>query len=179
MTTEPLALSFGEKLRQTREKRGLSQQEAAKALCLDASIIDALEKEQFDKLPAPVFVRGYIKSYASLLRLVINTPANAIHSPESDSHAHPVNDAETHKDNLLEIGTHWLGQIGLKSLHYGVMIILTGLVFLWWHERYHALQNQNNHNSVISMSVQETPFPRDGYQADPDGMQIIFPEWPL
>ena len=54
--------SFGNKLRLARERRGLSQEEAAKALCLNVDVINALECEQFDKLPSAVFFFFYIKN---------------------------------------------------------------------------------------------------------------------
>lgn len=60
---------IGEALRSTRERRGLSIDEVARDTRISPRFLEALESEQFDELPAPVYVRGFIRSYAGYLRL--------------------------------------------------------------------------------------------------------------
>ncbi|MEO8538984.1 MAG: helix-turn-helix transcriptional regulator [bacterium] len=60
---------IGEALRSTRERRGLSIEEVARDTRISPRFLEALEAEQFDELPAPVYVRGFIRSYASYLKL--------------------------------------------------------------------------------------------------------------
>lgn len=60
---------IGEALRSTRERRGLSIAEVAQDTRISARFLEALEAEQFDELPAPVYVRGFIRSYASYLKI--------------------------------------------------------------------------------------------------------------
>ncbi|GEM_PF-2839958 len=55
-------------LRAQREQLGLTPQEVARELYLDIKIVHALEQEDFGSLPA-VFVQGYLRSYAKLLKL--------------------------------------------------------------------------------------------------------------
>jgi cytoskeleton protein RodZ len=64
----------GEQLRRHREAAGLTEQEAAERLNLDVGVLTALESNDFAALGAPVFVRGHLKRYASLLGL----PADAL-----------------------------------------------------------------------------------------------------
>lgn len=59
----------GDRLRTTRERRGLSVRDAAQRLRLDVSVIDALEADDFARLPAPIFVKGYLNAYGKLLGL--------------------------------------------------------------------------------------------------------------
>lgn len=59
----------GEALRAGREARGLSVEEVADALHLSNSTVRRLENEDWEGLQAPVYVRGYIASYARLLGL--------------------------------------------------------------------------------------------------------------
>lgn len=59
----------GEALRVGREARGLSVEAAAEALHLSNSTVRRLENEDWEGLQAPVYVRGYIASYARLLGL--------------------------------------------------------------------------------------------------------------
>jgi cytoskeleton protein RodZ len=59
----------GARLRRQREQSGRSEQEVADGLNLDARVVEALERNDYDTLGAPVFVRGHLKRYASLLGL--------------------------------------------------------------------------------------------------------------
>ena len=60
---------LGALLRQARERRGFSQQDLAEIIRLRLFYINALEEEAWDRLPAPVFVKGFIKSYARAVGL--------------------------------------------------------------------------------------------------------------
>ena len=52
-----------------REAMGLSQKEIAKALNLTESFVRYLDEGQFEKLPSPAYVKGYIRSYAKIVKL--------------------------------------------------------------------------------------------------------------
>jgi len=70
--TEPAAVvppgrAPGEILRQAREGENLSVAAIATQLNLDMRTIEALERGEQDKLPAPIFVRGYLRGYARLV----------------------------------------------------------------------------------------------------------------
>lgn len=56
-------------LAQTRQAKGMTTAEVAEKLKLTARQIEAIEGEEYDKLPAAVFVRGFIRNYARLLGL--------------------------------------------------------------------------------------------------------------
>jgi cytoskeleton protein RodZ len=64
-----LPLSPGQRLKQAREKLGLSRAEVAERLFLNAGFVAHLEDDEFDQLPGPTFVKGYIKSYSRILNL--------------------------------------------------------------------------------------------------------------
>jgi cytoskeleton protein RodZ len=59
----------GARLRATREAGRMSREEVAQHLHLDAQIVTALEQDNYDKLPSPMYVCGYLRSYARLLKL--------------------------------------------------------------------------------------------------------------
>lgn len=61
------AAAFGSRLRQLRESKGLSVGEVCDRLKMPARQIEALENGAYDTLPEPVFVRGFLRSYASFL----------------------------------------------------------------------------------------------------------------
>lgn len=59
----------GDRLRTTRERRGLSVKDAARQLRLDPGVIDALEADDYARLSAPIFIKGYLNAYGRLLGL--------------------------------------------------------------------------------------------------------------
>lgn len=59
----------GEALAAARQAQNLSVADAARQLKLSVSQIEALEAGNFGKLPGPIFVRGFIRNYARLLKL--------------------------------------------------------------------------------------------------------------
>ncbi len=68
--TEPVgADSAGRVLRSAREALGLSRREIAEALNLLESTVVAIEDDDRARQPEPVFLRGYVRNYARLLRL--------------------------------------------------------------------------------------------------------------
>ncbi len=59
----------GAALQAAREARDLSIPQVADRLKLSSAAVSALEANDWDRLPAPVFVRGYIRTYARLMAL--------------------------------------------------------------------------------------------------------------
>jgi cytoskeleton protein RodZ len=59
----------GAMLEHERTRQGLSVQQAAEGLHLDAWIIEAIEANRFLALGAPVYAKGYLRKYALLLGL--------------------------------------------------------------------------------------------------------------
>jgi cytoskeleton protein RodZ len=68
------ARGIGERLRQTRIHAGLTPSEVGSQLKMPTYAIEALEREDWARIGAPVFIRGQLRSYARLLGL----PADAI-----------------------------------------------------------------------------------------------------
>jgi cytoskeleton protein RodZ len=60
---------LGQQLREAREARGLSIDEVAQGTRIRSAYIRALEEERFADLPAPVYVRGFLRNYATFLGL--------------------------------------------------------------------------------------------------------------
>ena len=56
-------------LRSARIQRGLTIEQVAQDTRISARFLEALENESFEELPAPVYVRGFLRSYGNYLRL--------------------------------------------------------------------------------------------------------------
>ena len=61
--------SFGEKLRQQREMRGVSLREIAEGTKISVRFLQALEEDRVDVLPGGLFPRAFVRQYASFLGL--------------------------------------------------------------------------------------------------------------
>jgi cytoskeleton protein RodZ len=57
----------GPLLRRAREARGLTGQQVAEQLNLDATLVDALERDDMAALGAPVFAKGHLRRYGAML----------------------------------------------------------------------------------------------------------------
>ena len=60
-------MSLGETLRRERLKRNLDYDAVSKELKISPRILQAIEAEQFDKLPGGVFAKGFVRQYARML----------------------------------------------------------------------------------------------------------------
>ena len=61
--------TLGSYLREAREARGLDLRDAAQQTRISIAFLQAIENEDFAKLPGEVFVKGFLKSYTRFLQL--------------------------------------------------------------------------------------------------------------
>ncbi|MEM8798981.1 MAG: helix-turn-helix domain-containing protein, partial [Pseudomonadota bacterium] len=62
-------IPIGERLRQARQSLGLSKSDVASRLKLMNSYVEAIEAGTVEDLPAATFARGFVRSYASLVKI--------------------------------------------------------------------------------------------------------------
>jgi cytoskeletal protein RodZ len=76
-TTETVAMdpeSFGSSLRRARETRRLSLRDIASTTKIPCTTLEQIEAGNLDQLPADVFVRGFIRSFAKAVGTDENGP---------------------------------------------------------------------------------------------------------
>jgi Uncharacterized protein conserved in bacteria len=59
----------GRRIRETRERLGISRERLAEQLRLHPKLVVALEEDRYDDISAPLFVRGYLRNVAKVLEL--------------------------------------------------------------------------------------------------------------
>src|SRR5438128_8770435 len=64
MPPERTSSGFGGRLRDARERRGVSLRQIANATKISVAVLDALERNDISKLPGGIFGRGFVRSYA-------------------------------------------------------------------------------------------------------------------
>jgi len=56
---------FGGKLRQARERRGVSLRQIAASTKISSAVLEALERNDVSRLPGGIFTRAFVRSYAA------------------------------------------------------------------------------------------------------------------
>jgi cytoskeleton protein RodZ len=70
MEGDPTAgVAAGVRLSEARQAQGLATADVARRLKLSVSQVEALEAGRYHDLPGPIFVRGFIRNYARLVKL--------------------------------------------------------------------------------------------------------------
>ncbi len=116
---------------QAREKLKLTQKDVAARLRMHLHIIAAIDNNQFDKLAAPAYVRGYLRAYANLVGL----DPTPILQDYNENHAGSTPDilpyqsqpAQQHKSN-----DRWV-----KIFTLFIIVILLILLGSWLKNRYY------------------------------------------
>ncbi|KAA8999523.1 helix-turn-helix domain-containing protein [Stenotrophomonas cyclobalanopsidis] len=122
------AAGCGTRLRQAREAAGLTLDDVGQRLRMPVQVVKSLEEEQWQKLGAPVFVRGQLRSYARLLnvdisQLLEHAQVGAVVPPTLVSHTHTPR-ARRIAENL-----------GRRMLYVGITAVLA--VPVWFATRGH------------------------------------------
>src|SRR3972149_4671193 len=60
---------LGSRLVRARESRGLTLEDAERDTRISRRYLQALESEQYEVIPAPVYARGFLRSYSQYLGL--------------------------------------------------------------------------------------------------------------
>jgi cytoskeleton protein RodZ len=119
-TLMPRVLSVGQQLRAAREARGLAVTDIAKKLKLSPRQVDALESDDWSRLPCNTIVRGFVRNYARLMDLnsdLLMLDLDRLHTPQSP-------------DLEMPIGTNVsLPQVG-KVERRDYVRVLSGLILL-------------------------------------------------
>lgn len=85
--------SCGTRLREARERAGLTREQVSTRLKMPVRVIDALEADDWQRIGAAVFVRGQLRSYARLLGIdlgqeLLRAEVGPVTPPELVSHSH-------------------------------------------------------------------------------------------
>ena len=86
---------FGAKLRQARERKGISLRQIASATKIPVATLDALERNDVSRLPGGIFTRGFVRSYAAEIGLdpqeTIEEFSRLPHNSVTVQHPHAAN----------------------------------------------------------------------------------------
>ena len=117
----------GAHLRNAREEAGMSVDAVAEALLLKTNTLRLLEADAHDRLPAPTFVRGYLRGYARVLGL----PSG----PILDMYDRQGFEPPPLTNEVTDPPQAHTSDIPVRLVTYAVAVVLALLVGLWWHSQ--------------------------------------------
>ncbi|MGH9430801.1 MAG: helix-turn-helix domain-containing protein [Terriglobia bacterium] len=130
--------SFGENLRREREMRGVTLREISDSTKISVRFLDALESDEFSKLPGGIFTRSFLRSYANYLGL----------DPEQVLAEFQVAAPPKHDEDFSRIGvSHTAGNRAsnrrtLMAWMIAILLLVGGyLLFRYSHQHSDSLDN--------------------------------------
>jgi cytoskeleton protein RodZ len=131
----------------------LAPEDVAQILHLSSKQIVALEQDDFNNLPGPTYVRGYLRNYAQLLGL---SPEKVLESYNSLTiPSKPISLPQSAPPPQITSSDHLI-----KAATLGVAAIVLGLVYLWWRSAEEAPTTPSSPPAVASQApVIEAPAP--------------------
>jgi len=143
-------MSFGEELRRERELRQISLREIAQATKIDLRRLEALERNDFSRLPGGLYNRGFVRAYCDHIGVDAESMVNAYLLEERSQTARPP--STTMESGLLRGSTAAktitaeLAAVVERTAHdttsgrsrvvwvllFLVAVVTTGALGLWW-----------------------------------------------
>ena len=89
----PDPVGLGARLSTARAAHGLSLGDVARQLKLSVRQVEALERDDYDVFASQVFVRGFLRNYAKLLRIDLDSQIAQLGADEAEASPSPEADA--------------------------------------------------------------------------------------
>ncbi|MBB1074335.1 helix-turn-helix domain-containing protein [Rhodoferax sp. 4810] len=155
--------SPGRQLRYARERRSLTLERVASDLRLSIAIVTALENDDYSGLPSPVFVSGYLNSYARLVGL---DPAPLLAHYRG---VRPTVELPVCGPALPKITTIRSSHLLMRLMSGAVILALTSGVTLWW-------INHRPQDAILPVAPQVMPTTPTAPAAPPAHSSAIPPD---
>ena len=153
--------SFGERLKREREMREVSLDELTKATRISQRFLEALENEDWKKLPGGVFGRGFVRTIAGYLGLDEETLLGEYDLARGDV----SRESSGHAEDRIPATPMWVPLLA-------VLVICAALVGLFFGGRYAWHRYTSRRNSQPSPALVTAPLDPS---ADPSTPQSTTP----
>jgi cytoskeleton protein RodZ len=132
-----------EQLRQAREAKHLTVEQVVEITKIRTDHLRALEAGDFNVFSAPVYIRGFVRSYATLLKLDVPQIMAALETElgQNEKFAEPPPLSE-HPRGVLDILMLQLSRVdwrkGAVGLGAGVVVLILVLGYIFWRQHRNA-----------------------------------------
>lgn len=128
--------TVGQILREERERKFYTLEEIEKVTKIRIELLQALEADQYNKLPPATFVQGFIKNYGRFLGLDTQKLL-AIFRREFSEHKNPPRVLQSFSNPLQTSRFHLTPSKLISLVAVGIVLIFFG--YLWFEYRYLVL----------------------------------------
>ena len=149
--------NFGERLKRERELREVTLEEITSATRIGPRFLEALENEEWEKLPGGVFNRGFVRSVARYLGL----DEESFLAEYDLAHGPIVHTTPQHNANHFSSRPKWIPFVGFLALLVVVAGVAASGYYVW---RYYVAHRSVKQSSLVpptisppSASARETP----------------------
>lgn len=150
---------IGDKLKSAREAKGLSIQDIEKATKIQSRYLEAIENNEFDKLPGDFYVRAFIRQYAQVVGLDGKELLSDYHEdiPESKPDEYVENSIDNKSEEVRETTDNkknlWKNYLPRIAIVLGVIIVILVVYVLYARLSSSGQQNEAD-NSGVTVSSQ-------------------------
>ena len=152
---------IGDKLKSAREAKGLSIQDIEKATKIQSRYLEAIENNEFDKLPGDFYVRAFIRQYAQVVGLDGKELLSDYHEdiPESKPDEYVENSIDNKSEEVRETTNNkknlWKNYLPRIAIALGVIIVIL-VVYVLYARISSSGQHHDTDNSGVTVSSQKT-----------------------
>lgn len=149
---------IGEKLKSAREAKGLSIADIEKATKIQSRYLEAIEKNEFDKLPGDFYVRAFIRQYAQVVGLDGKELLSDYHEdvPEAKPDEYVENSIDNKSEEVRETTDNkknlWKNYLPRIAIGLGVIIVILVVYVLYARLSSGGQKNQADNNDVTVSS---------------------------
>lgn len=151
---------IGDKLRSAREAKGLSIADIEKATKIQSRYLNAIEQNDFDKLPGDFYVRAFIRQYAQIVGLDGKELLSEYHQdvPASKPDEYVENSIDNKSEEVRETTDSkknlWKNYLPRIAVFLGVIIVILIIYVLYAHLS--SGGQNNNAGSNVTVSSQKS-----------------------
>lgn len=147
-------IEIGARLREERERRGLSLEDIAQQTKISLTSLQGMESGMSEMLPHPVYLRGFLKVYAKFLDIDLGESLNELRLDNEDAPYQPVYKAASSErvKHQPELGSLRAG----RRVTLAILVLLLGLAggTYWFFDRFGG-----HEQPAGQATAQEAPLP--------------------
>jgi len=152
--------SFGEKLKQEREKRKITLEQISVSTKIGTRMLQALEEDKFNQLPGGIFNKGFVRAYARFVGIDEDQTVADYLQASGDAAPPPTEiAAQDDQENEAAENVRRLDAIAdspTRSLPWGwfaAILLLVALALSLWSHRRNERANPPAHSNQASATV--------------------------
>ena len=126
---------LGDTLRERRLALGISLDDAQDSIRVRRRILEAIEDGNYERLPNPGYVRGYISSYARLLELDPTPLLNMYRAETGETHGHDLRNLPQRQEAVVPMGQQhiipWRTGVAAMLILGVLSLSIWGITRIW------------------------------------------------